>query len=393
MINIQDNSETNRFALFDLAFRPFFLLSSLVASVGLLVWIFYYSGWYFSQTYWNGSSYHSHEMIYGFVMGIVAGFLLTAARVWTSRETVSGVSLILLVILWLLGRIAPWTHWPGLYIAIIDLSFLPIVIFYLAKPIVQIRQWRNIGFIPILLLMWSGNLLMHLQHLGITQWGAHRGLYLGVDVILLLIVVMGGRVIPMFSGNGIGVNIPRTPTLDKLCIFSTLIFIVLHQMAFQGWGLFAAALLAFIIQSYRSVLWYRNLIWTAPLVWILQLSYIWILTGFLLTALASLNLISPFLALHAMTVGGMSGMILGMIARVSLGHTGRPLQPSKVVVVSFYLLQLSALIRVFLPLLMPDFTAAAVIVSGFLWALAFVGFVVSYFKILIRPKVTYATAT
>ncbi len=388
MLNIQQAPDSSKpFALFNLAFRAFFLLGPLVAILGLMMWIFHYAGWLLNENYWGASTYHSHEMIFGFAVAIIAGFLLTAARNWTGLAVVSGWKLAGLVLIWLLGRILPWLSVPGSWVALVDLLFLPLVMITLAIPVIKVRQWRNIIFIPILSLLWLGNLLMHRQQLGLSAMGAHAGLYLGVDVIILLIIVMGGRVIPMFSGNGIGEKIARTPQLDRLMIATGLIYLIAHQFGFMGWTLAIAALLAFITHSIRLIIWYRAKIWGVPLVWILQISYGWIILGFLLMSLAALGYLSPFLALHAFTVGGISGMILGMISRVSLGHTGRPLLPPTLVVISFFILQFAAFVRVIIPILLPQMLSAAVIVSGFLWMLAFLGFVLSYGKMLVKPRI------
>ncbi len=387
MINIQQPPKTAKsLAFFNLAFRPFFLLAPLVAILGLLMWVLHYAGWFLNENYWGALNYHSHEMIFGFAVAIISGFLLTAARNWTGLHVISGWKLGLLVSIWLLGRILPWFALPGWIVAVADLSFLPLVMVVLAIPVIKARQWRNIIFIPILGLLWFGNFLMHWQQLGFSQKTAHAGLYLGVDLILLLIMVMGGRVIPMFSGNGIGEKITRTPKLDQLVILTGILYLIAHQVGYMSRFLVVAAFLALLVQGYRSFIWYRHKIWRVPLVWILQASYFWILLGFLLMALAALGYLSPFLALHAFTVGGISGMILGMISRVSLGHTGRPLQPPKLVVGGFVLLQIAAIVRVFIPLLLPQWAAAAVIVSGFIWMLALLSFVLSYGNMLLKPR-------
>ncbi len=388
MLNIQQAPAIPKsFALFNLAFRPFFLLGPLVAVLGLMLWIFHYAGWYLNENYWGALSYHSHEMIFGFAVAIISGFLLTAARNWTGLAVISGWKLATLVGIWLLGRALPWLAVPGIWVAVADLLFLPLVIIVLAIPVIKVRQWRNIIFIPVLSLLWLGNLLMHRQQLGWSAIGSHVGLYLGVDVIILLIIIMGGRVIPMFSGNGIGEKIARTPRLDRLMIATGLIYLIAHQFGFMGWTLAIASLFAFVTHSSRLFIWYRAKIWSVPLVWILQLSYGWIILGFLLMTLAALGYLSPFIALHAFTVGGISGMILGMISRVSLGHTGRPLLPPTLVVISFMVLQIAAMMRVIIPLFLPRMLSAAVIVSGFLWMLAVLGFVISYGKMLIKPRI------
>ncbi len=393
MINIQENpSPYSGMIFFQLAFRPFFLLAPLMALIGLMLWVSHYAGWFLTNNYWQGQSGHSHEMIYGFAVAIVAGFLLTAARTWTGLETIKGKSLMLLVSVWLLGRVLPWFELERWLIAIIDLSFLPIVIVSLAIPVIKSGQKRNFIFLPILILLWVGNLLMHLQQLGITQSGVHAGLYLGLDLIILLIITLGGRVIPMFTGNGIGEKIRRTPKLDLLAIFSGILYLVIHQLNFQGSLLASVCVFAVLVHLVRVWFWYHPKIWRKPLVWILHVSYYWILTGFILMAGAAMGWWSLFLALHAFTVGGISGMILGMISRVSLGHTGRALEPPKLVVIGFALMPLASLVRVFIPLFDGSLYSASVVVSGIFWALAMLTFVLSYSRILVEPRVDGLTS-
>jgi len=388
MLNIQENPSQNKTPVFfEMAFRPFFLLAPL-AALGLLgLWISYYAGWLLTSNYWHGQTGHSHEMIYGYAAAIVAGFLLTAARTWTGLNTIKGKPLMVLVLVWLLGRILPWLDIDKNIIAVVDLAFLPIVIVALAIPIIKIGQKRNFIFLPILMLLWIGNLMMHLQQLNITQSGAHAGIYLGLDLIILLIITLGGRVIPMFTGNGIGEHIERTPKWDVLAILTGILYVIAHQINFQGQLLIAASLLAFVVHSIRVWHWYHPKIWRKPLVWILHLSYYWIVLGFLLMSGAAMGYWSLFLALHGFTVGGISGMILGMISRVSLGHTGRALEPPKLVVLGFMLLTVAAIVRVLIPLFLPNLYSASVIVSGACWVVALLVYVISYFKILVLPRI------
>ena len=387
MLNIQENpSQDKTPTFFKMAFRPFFLLAPISALVLLMLWVSHYAGWFLTTNYWQGFSGHSHEMVYGYATAVVAGFLLTAARTWTGLDTLKGTPLMLLVMLWIAGRVLPWIDIPKEIIAIVDLAFLPIVLLALAIPIIKVGQKKNFIFLPILTFLWIGNLLMHLQQLGITDFGAHIGIYLGLDLIILLIVTMGGRVIPMFTGNGIGERIERTPRLDIAAILTTLLYVIAHQVNFQGPLLIMACWLALVVHSVRVWYWYHPKIWSKPLVWILHVSYYWIVLGFGLMAGAAMGYWSLFIALHAFTVGGISGMILAMISRVSLGHTGRALEPPKLVVVSFLLIPLASLIRVIVPLFSPSLYTATVILSGIFWALGMLLFVISYFGILIKPR-------
>ncbi len=388
MLNIQEPPKAvSSFALFQLAFRPFFLFAPLFALLGLVMWIMHYAGWYLSQSYWGPQTLHSHEMLYGFTVAIISGFLLTAAKTWTGLNTISGRPLIGLFLLWVAGRMAPWLSIPGAWVAIIDLSFLLVVSLALAIPVIKARQMRNFIFIPILLSLWFGNALMHAQQLGLTQSGLHIGLYLGVDLVILMIVVMGGRVIPFFTERGVGRPIQRILTLDVAAIISAIIYVIVHQTGFTGLPIALASLSALLIQGFRVITWHHKQIWKLPILWVLHVSYYWLLIGYALMAGAAWGYWSPFLALHALTIGGVSGMILGMIARVSLGHTGRLLAPPVLVVVGFLLISLSAAVRVFIPLILPELYSSTAVLSGILWIISMLCFVASYAGILIRPRI------
>jgi uncharacterized protein involved in response to NO len=387
MLNIHEPQSTGRFALWQLAFRPFFLLGPLMALWDMGMWVAHYSGAWLFASYWQGMAAHSHEMIYGFAMAIVSGFLLTAARNWTGRDTVNGSPLAWLVAVWLAARILVWMPVPRLLIAAVDLAFLPLVAFHLGRVLLPARQKRNYLFLPILTLFWLGNAMMHLDRLGYWPGMAHHGLYLGVDMLLVLISVLGGRVIPFFTERGAGVPVKRRPKLDVAASLLMLAYALTHQVAYAGTAIASVAALALTAQAWRWLGWWVKGVWQVPLLWSLHLAYGWILIGLAMTVVQPWVTMDPWLPVHAMTAGGISGMILAMMARVSLGHTGRLLQPPMAVVVAFVFLHVAAAFRVFLPLIQPDWKMAAVVLSGSLWVLAFALFVGAYGPMLVKPRV------
>ena len=213
MINIErpeDRIPPDTFSLFALGFRPFFLLASLLAIIAIALWIPYLFGYLSLSEYFTPLHWHAHEMLFGYATAVIAGFLLAAVRNWTSFDTPSGTPLMLLVLVWLLGRLVctlPLGLRPAL-VAAIDLAFLPALMLALAGPLIRARKLRNVAFLLILSMLTLANLLIHLQALGLEASG-DQGVKLGLGLIILVIVVMGGRVIPFFTRNPLPGMEPR----------------------------------------------------------------------------------------------------------------------------------------------------------------------------------------
>ncbi|MEO8604306.1 MAG: NnrS family protein, partial [bacterium] len=202
---IQSTARTHQphqpLAVFALGFRPFFLVAALAAIALVASWIAVYGGAISLRTYYGAMNWHGHEMIFGYTAAVIAGFLLTSVRNWTSVDTLRGAPLGVLVALWIAGRLVAFAPgaMPGWLIAAVDVAFLPILAASLAVPLLRARQWHNLPFVPVLLLLAFANALVHLDVLGVAPGGATMGLYLGVNLIVLLIAIIGGRVIPFFT--------------------------------------------------------------------------------------------------------------------------------------------------------------------------------------------------
>lgn len=390
VMNIEDPAKETapRHALLQLSFRPFFLLGAL-AAIGLVAcWLGIYGSKSAVRYYTSAAVWHGHEMIFGYTVAVIAGFLLTAARNWTDIMTARGAGLGLLVLLWLAGRVAPWLPGaPGAVVAMLDLAFLPVAAIVLAVPLLRAGKASNIMFVPLLLMLTVANALVHAEALGAASGLATTGLYLGLDMVVLLIVVMGGRVIPFFTERGVGnLNLPRYAMLDRVIITATGA-LVLAELA--GWSVAVGitALVAGIANGMRVVQWYSGRIWRVPLVWVLHTGYAWLAAGLLLRAVASAGGVTPSIAIHALTAGAIGVLTLGMMARVALGHTGRPLAVGRWMVSAFVLANIAALVRVGVPLLVPAWYGAAVQLSGGIWIAAFTIFLATYTPILIRPRI------
>lgn len=376
--------------VFNLGFRPFFLLSGAFAIILIALWIPVFTGGRALSTYYGQIGWHSHEMIFGYTVGVIAGFLLTSVRNWTGRSTATGGFLATLVTLWLLGRILPFfaATMPAWLISVVDLAFLPALTASIGVPLVRHGEKRNLLFLPLILGLFFANLLVHLELLGVVPGVAHHGIFLGSYLIILLIVIMGGRVVPFFTERALpGVVIKRRPLLEWLAPLTVIAYLLAELLFPNSEVAGALAGLAAIINGIRVVSWYSHRYWQAPLLWVLHLGYGWIVVGFLLKAAASLGLVAAQFTIHAFTVGGIGVLTIGMMARVSLGHTARPLKVTSSIAVAFALLNIAAVLRGLLPSIFPLWFSQLVILSGMLWIAAFLIFVIVYAPILTQPRI------
>ncbi len=375
--------------LFALGFRPFFLLAGLSALILLTIWLGAWSGAIPLPEYYGVIGWHSHEMLFGYTSAVVAGFLLTAVRNWTGVNTPNGTPLALLALLWLAGRITPLldTLVPAGFIALVDMSFLPAVALAIRPALWKGQQKVNRVFVLVLLVMAVANLLVHLQSLGLSDT-ASRGTDMMLFMVVLLVVLLGGRVIPFCTEAVLpGTRARRWPAVE-MGIMAVLVAMILLQPLYPApWLTGLLAILAAILQAVRVAGWHQTGVWRIPILWVLYSALLWIIVGLLLLGLAAFGLILPSLAKHALTVGGIGILTLGMMARVSLGHTGRPIQPVRMIEFSFILLNLAALLRVFGPMLFMEKYNMWVHMSGGLWVIAFLIFIVVHLPMLTAPRV------
>ncbi|MDD5113399.1 MAG: NnrS family protein [Methylobacter sp.] len=375
--------------LFNLGFRAFFALAGFAALTLIVLWSAMIEGDlahenYFSQNYW-----HAHEMLLGYSVAVIAGFLLTAVKNWTGKPTLTGDQLAGLCLLWLYGRIVPFYEGllPNELIALIDFAFLPVLAYQIIKPILQVGQYRNLVFVALLLVLALGNGLVHAEILGFQENTAWLGIELVVATIIVMILVVAGRVFPFFTERGLpGTLTIKNPLFDTLSIVSAILVFALELADISGTILALAALFAVAANVARLSGWYVQKIWYVPLLWVLYVGYGWIILGFGLTVLSAYALIAPSLALHAFTIGGIGVLTLGMMARVSLGHTGRALRVSNAMAIGFVFINMAALCRVLLPVVLPGWYNLLVYVSTFAWLAAFSLFVFVYSPILTSDR-------
>ncbi len=375
--------------LFALGFRSFFLLSGLFAVLSIALWVPTFVGWLSLNSYYGQIGWHSHEMIFGYTAAVVAGFLLTAVRNWTEMDTPQGWTLAALTLVWSLGRILPFfsSALPAELIALVDLSFLPALAIGIGVPLVRCGEWPNLLFLPFLALLWAANLLVHLEILGLVPNLAHQAVLLGLDLIVLLIVIMGGRVIPFFTERALEeVRIKRWTAIEWLAIISVTAFTIGEFFFIDPRVAGVLAGVAAIANGIRLGGWYTHRFWLIPLLWVLHLGYGWIVAGFLLKAGSAWGVVPPPFTLHAFSVGGIGVLTVGMMARVSLGHTARPLKVGSGMAFAFAAVNLAAVTRGLLPILYPQWFLQLVILIGVLWLVGFAIFVVVYAPILMHPR-------
>jgi uncharacterized protein involved in response to NO len=383
-----------RIVLFAQGLRPFFLLAGLDAVFNIGVWLAaYLRPELWPATLLPGPFWHGHEMIFGFTAAAVGGFLLTAVPGWTGRASYAGIPLMGLSALWLLGRVAmfPLAHVPAVAAAVIDLAFFPALALTLAPPLIRARKINNLPFLVLLTALFVADLLFHLDSLGALENGMQIGLGLAADIIIILIVVIGGRIIPAFTRAGMMrrgkiLDIAAYPWLERLAIASAVAVLIGDLVAAQSAANGAVAFLAAVLQAARLIQWKGWRAWREPLIWVLHLGYGWLVVGLALKG-AWLLLEAPVAAkwLHAFTVGCFATMILAVMTRASLGHTGRALQAPRSMTVSYLLVTLAAVVRVFGPAIAENYDAV-IAVSGTLWLAAFALFTIVYAPILTMPR-------
>lgn len=385
----QEGSVNNGMTFFALAFRPFFFMAGLSALVLISVWLLIYRGTLPAPGYYGAIVWHGHEMLFGYAAAVVVGFLLTATKNWTGIQTLRYRPLAGLVLAWLIGRLAPFV--PGvsaLMVAFFDMLFLPLAAIVLAFPLFKSRQKHNIPLAFLVLALAGANALMHLQLLGLTVDTLQSGIALGTGMVVTLLVVMGGRVIPFFIERGLhGVTIRKWAWIERLALTSVLAYVLVQTLFPQSTVAMILALAAALVNGIRVAGWYHGKIWSVSLLWVLYLGYGWIAVGLLMQALTIAGWVPPMLSLHALTVGGVGLLTLGMMARVAIGHTGRPMQAHPLMGWAFALLVMAAVVRVLFPLFMPGRYALWIDIAGGLWLLAFLPFFLIYFPILTRPRV------
>lgn len=377
-------------ALFSYGFRPFFLFGSLYAGLAILAWLPMFYGELKVTTAFAPRDWHIHEMLYGYLSAVITGFLLTSVPNWTGRLPLQGRPLLVLVLVWTAGRLAvttsAWIGWETA--AVIDNAFLLLVGAATAREILKGRNWRNLKVLIVLGVLTVGNIVFHLEahFLGAADYGVR----LGIGATMMLIMLIGGRILPSFTRNWLVRENPgRLPT--PFGPFDMLSMIVggtalLAWIASPSWLLTGVSLIAAgLFQAVRLARWAGDRTWRDRLVLILHIAYAFVPIGFVLTGLASLDLLPSAAGIHAWTGGAMGIMTLAVMSRASLGHTGRALVATATTQI-LYLLAIVAVLARVCAAIHPAWSDMLLHVAGAAWAGAFIGFALAYWKVFTRPR-------
>lgn len=373
------------FALWQLGFRPFYLLASVFAALSVLLWSLQFTG-LLPAPYLSAPVWHAHEMLFGFTLAVVVGFLFTAGRNWSGLPTPTGATLAALAALWVAARVLVLTPWVWAS-ALANTAFPLAAAIALAIPFVRARNRRNYFFVGLLVLLALATLAVHLHQLQLLPVPGWAGIQVALDVVLFILCVMGGRVIPMFTNNAIpAAGAQRKAWLEKLALGAVLALLVADLLPVPAWLLAAIAALAGAAHLARWLLWHPWATLRTPLVWVLHLAYAWIPVHLALRPLAVAGLVTPSAAAHALTVGAIGGLVIGMMTRTARGHTARPLRADARDVACYVLVLSAAAVRVLLPVAVPALLREAVLVSAILWAGGFALYAVAYWNVLTRPR-------
>lgn len=391
----QQAAPTGQFALFSYGFRPFFLLAATDAAANMGLWLMAY----FRPELWPAEAvpamyWHAHEMLFGFIAAAIGGFLLTAVPGWTGRSSYAGTPLISLATLWLAGRIAmlPIGLLPVTIASAIDLSFFPALVVVLAPPLIRAGKFRNLPFIALLTALFLANLCFHLGVHSVLEAGEHIGMALALDIVTILIVVVGGRIIPAFTKSGLarhGITLEMASDrwIEVAAIVSIVCVLIADMMAPLSALNGAVALAAAIAQAFRLTQWQGHRTARDPLIWVLHIGYAWLAVGLLLKGIWLLTA-AAFAEkwVHALTIGAFATMIMAVMTRASLGHTGRALIAPRSIAACYGLITAAAVFRVFGSKLIPSRYNEIIAASGLLWIGAFSIFLWVYTPILVHRR-------
>ncbi len=390
--------------LFSHAFRPFFLAAGVYAVLALAAWLtwigIHAAGAMpaFMTVAEPLHLWHAHEMVFGFAAAAAGGFLLTAVPSWTGARHSKGRVLVFMFTLWCIGRIAMWgtADFPPVLVFILDLAFLPVLGLAAARQLAVQPALRNVIFLSLIGALIGGNVLYHLGRLDLIEGGMTYGVRFGLATFVIMIMVIGGRVIPGFTTNALRrggtvdeAALPRSrPAVNMASLVLSVTALGLYVLRLQPELVGILALLAALANAVRLAGWRGLATLNSPILWVLHLGYAWIVVGFVLLGMSSFtNWISEAAAMHAFGTGAAGTMILAIMTRASLGHTGRALDVHGSIITAYVLVSVAAVLRCFGPVALPQFYNEIMLVAGGAWMIAYGLFVIVFTPILLGPRV------
>jgi uncharacterized protein involved in response to NO len=374
-----------RLALFELGFRPFYLLAALFAAASVFAWVGTLHG-----MPWHGAlsplAWHQHEMLFGFALAVIAGFLLTAGRAWTGLATPVRWPLALLCVHWLAARVLLLTG-PWLAAALVDASFPFVLAVVLANVLVRAHNRRNYFAVALLGALGLADVGFFLEQAGAIRT-AGMSVMAGLYLVTTLVTVMGGRVVPAFTASALPqARVMRSPRLGIAALVLTLAAFIAALADLPAWYQVPLAGIAALAQVWQQARWVPLATLGRPILWIMHLSYAWIPVGLALLALSSLGWVSPSASAHAFGAGAVGGMIIAMITRTALGHTGRPLRVGAAETIAYLCIHCAALARVIASLVPGAAYMPFIGVAALLWSAGFLVYCAVYTPRLALPRV------
>lgn len=373
------------------AFRPFYLLGASYGPLLMLVWVGAYAGvWAVPVDDWFFLAWHGHEMLFGFAAAIISGIVMTALPSWAGTAEITGKPLALLVGLWLAGRVAMMVPVPPVLAAVLDCALFPAIAAVLLPQLLQVRNRWYLLLLPVLAALCAANVLFHAGRINADLASTAFGLRLAIHAIVLLYVLKGGVLTPIFTGNALrekrrGGDIPFIIWLDVLAAMAVVALAIADLARLPAVWVGAAALAACAIHALRLARWRGWLVADVPLLWVMHLGYAWLVVAFGLKAAAELGGTLPeMIWVHAFTVGSLGMMMLGLMTRVVLRHTGRPLQLPPAIVVAYVMVFMAAGLRV--SVMMFGLDNAYLFASAVLWMAPFAIYLVLFGAMLWLPS-------
>ncbi len=373
--------------VFAYGFRAFFLLAGIYAAIVIPVWVFSLYGYTLPGLHRPVLIWHAHEMVFGVFVAAVAGFILTAIPSWTKRRGFAGTPLIGLTLLWLTGRFAFTFSTDSAFwlVAVVDLAFVPVLAVTIVPALVRSGNRRNLAFVGLLLLLFMANLYFHFG-------GGIKALHHAINVMLMTVTLVAGRVIPSFTSaalrqRGMEIKIRRLPFLSEALLAATAAILAVDLLLPNTVWAACLAVITALLMSLQLSRWHGYRTLQEPIVWILHLAYLWLPVSLVMKALWLFGAPIPASSwLHALTMGALATMIIGVMSRAALGHTGRALITPPTMVVGYFLLTGAALVRVFAPILYADAWLLWLTIAALLWTVAFTLYLIVYTPILCSPR-------
>jgi uncharacterized protein involved in response to NO len=387
-MSIRPGRPRRQVALFEDTFRPFYLGGAVFAALAVPIWL----------AMWRGALpepavppllWHAHEMVFGFAAAIIIGFLFTAAPRWTGLPVPGGGILGAVFATWVAGRLGMLLG-HGVAVAILDTAPLLLVTLVLARQFIRARSRAGLPLVGVLACLTLSNAAFHVSLLGTLRLSPLRAIEIGLMAVIVVQLIIAGRVVPAFTASAIpGVAQRRHRGLERLALLFAVTALGADALQFAPWPRGALSILAAVALGAQMLCWNPWASRGRPILWILHLSYAWIPVGLLLLGLAAIGLVPRSAAVHALTVGSMGGLIIGMITRTALGHTGRPVRAGRAETASYILVHVAAALRL-AAALVPAVATAGMLASGAAWTVAFGVYAVSYTPILVRPRLAPA---